>query len=284
MTTMLNRPETAQARPPQRLVLQRAQGHGEVRFENRAGTRLAHLHQAGCCKIRLPKVHGSAPEAVFLNTAGGMTGGDRVFYEAAVGDTASAVFTTQACERIYRSTGEDAQIENTLRVGDDGHADWLPQETILFEGGRLRRTFNVELGSGSSFIAVESVILGREAMGEAVVSGSFRDRWRVRRNGRLVFADDTRLPPDMSLGLTGSGSLSGARAFATLVRIGDGLDGTVDALRSIGTNIHFGVSEVASGVLVARMIAPDGKSLRAAMTDALTYLRQDQPMPRVWAT
>ena len=268
-----------------RYGLQRARGEGEVGFSRKAGrTALAHLHQAGCCKIRLPKVHGSDPEAVFLNTAGGLTGGDRITYGAAVDDAAAAVFTTQACERVYRSTGDDAVVENRLRLGADARADWLPQETIVFDGGRLRRSFEVDLSVGAVLLAVESVILGREAMGETLRSGAFRDRWRIRRDGRLIFADDTRLPDTMAAGLSGPATLGGARAFATLVMAAPKAPARVDALRALDPGDGFGVSALDDDLLVCRLIAAGGEALRAALTTAIDCLRDGRPMPRVWHT
>lgn len=263
--------------------LQRARGDGEVGFSLKTGrTALTHLHQAGCCKILLPKTHGGDPEAVLLNTAGGLTGGDRIAYEAVIGDGAGATLTTQACERVYRSTGDDAVVQNRLRIGASARADWLPQETIIFDGGRIRRSFEVDLGDGATLLAVESVILGRAAMGETLKSGAFRDRWRIRRDGRLIFADDTRLPASMAAGLTGSATLGGARAFATLVMVGHDAPARIDKLRNLAFGGEFGTSALSDDVLVARVVAPNGESLRNTLTVAIGSLREDRPLPRVW--
>ncbi len=264
--------------------LQRAQGEGDVRFSRKDGKiRLSHLHQAGCCKVRLPKTYDAPPEAVFLNTAGGLTGGDTLSFNALVDENACATFTSQACERIYRSTGDDALITNRLGVASGASAEWLPQETILFNGGRLQRCFDVELASDARLLAVESVILGRMAMGEAVVEGAFRDRWRIRIDGHLIFADDTRLPFDMSL-LDGIGALGGGRAFATIVKIGNGLEDEINTLRSITVNSTLGVSQPSENIMVTRIIAPTGETLRRDLMGALGILREKRPLPRVWHT
>lgn len=264
--------------------LQRSRGCAEVGFHSNGSTCLAHLHQEGCCKVRLPKVYGTAKEAVFLNTAGGMTGGDEISYKTSVGDSAYAVFTTQACERIYRSRDGEAIVTNRLSVGANARADWLPQETILFNGGRLRRRFEVDLEPDARLLAVEALILGREAMGETVTSGSYRDSWRIRQGGKLLFADEVRTPPAIAEQLTGKATLAGAQAFATVVSIGGKTAGQLADVRALQLDSEVGVSEVVDGLLVARLAAGDGQTLRKAMTNVVSTIREDEPMPRVWNT
>lgn len=269
--------------PPTRL--QRSRGRAAVGFRSNGATCLAHLHQEGCCKVRLPKVHGSAKEAVFLNTAGGMTGGDDISYDASVGESAAAVFTTQACERIYRARDGVASILNTLTVGANATAEWLPQETILFNGGRVHRRFDVDLAPDARLLAVEAVILGREAMGETVVTGSFRDSWRIRRDGKLLFADEMRTPRAIAEQLTGKATLAGARAFATLVSIGsERTVGQLAALRALDLGVNYGISPMANDLVVARFAAADGRALRSALTTIISAMRGGAPLPRVWST
>ena len=168
--------------------LQRAEGRARIAFRRKDGrTRLERLFQEGCAKLRLPTPLGDAPpEAVVINTAGGLTGGDRFAVEVELGEGAAATVTTQACERIYRSTGEPAEVTSRLRVAAGGRLAWLPQETILFDGGRLSRGLEVDLAGDAELLCVESILLGRAAMGERVIQGLLHDRWRIRREGRLI--------------------------------------------------------------------------------------------------
>jgi len=288
VTSIVENALIANPEEPTPVRLQRSRGRAEVGFHSNGSTCLAHLHQEGCCKVRLPKVYGAAKEAVFLNTAGGMTGGDEISYEASVGEAARAVFTTQACERIYRARDGEALVTNTLRVGANAHADWLPQETILFNGGRLRRRFEVDLASDAGLLAVEALILGREAMGETVTSGSFSDSWRIRRDGNLLFADEMRTPPAIAEQLTGKATLAGARAFATVVAIGGETAGQLAAVRALEpaavSGAELGVSEVVDGLLVARLASGGGQTLRKALANVISTLRDGDAMPRVWNT
>jgi len=182
-------------------VHQRVDASGAVSFkmDTASGiTRLDRLYQRGSAKIRFPKNHRTSADAVLINTAGGMTGGDRLDWNIQAGPKSQVVVTTQACERAYRSSGGVAHIHTNLQVGKNATIHWLPQETILFEASALHRHLEVELADGACLIAMEATLLGRHAMGEILKQCEFVDRWRVRRNGKLIFADDINLRGDMT--------------------------------------------------------------------------------------
>lgn len=260
--------------------LQRSIGRARVGFKRRgAATVLADLHQAGCAKLRLPRIAAGAPaEGVIINTAGGLTDGDRFEVTAAWGEGAAATVTTQAAERVYRSRGGDATIANRLEVAPGAAAFWLPQETILFDGGRFSRTLDVDLADVSaSLFACESIVFGRGAMGETVRCGGIYDAWRVRLGNRLVFADGFALSDaDAALQsqLDRPAVAGGARAIATAVIVaagaGDWVPGLRDALSRC--KVVAGVSDTGAAVVV-RALAIDPADLRRALQallDAIT--------------
>lgn len=261
--------------------LQRAGGHARIAFKRREGaTSLDRLYQEGCSKIRLPRMSGAVPEAVLINTAGGLTGGDSLTTEISLQAGAQAVMTTQACERIYRSVGGDAEVATRIELSEGTRLDWLPQETILFDGGRLSRRFEADLAGGAELLAVEALVLGREAMGETVTSGLFRDRWRIRRNGRLLFADDLRLSGDIAALAGEKATLGGNRAIATILFVTEDADQLIDALRdAIG---GAGGASAWDGKLVARLAAPDSLTLRRFLIPALAVLLGGRALPKVW--
>jgi urease accessory protein len=194
--------------------LQRARGIGRISTKQFGGrTHLASLFQDGCAKIRLPKTHSHSLEAVLINTAGGITGGDQIEWSAHVEADGHLVLTTQACERSYRSTGQTAEIQTTLEVGVNAHLDWLPQETILFEASKLSRRLHVDLAEGATLTAIEAVVLGREAMGEDARDAELSDQWRIYRCGKLIHAEATRLT-SAAAERDANATLAGARAFA----------------------------------------------------------------------
>jgi urease accessory protein len=269
---------------PELPVLQRARGCARIAVRADAGrTRLARLYQDGCGKIRLPKdARATGLEAVLINTAGGVTGGDRLEWAAEAGDGARLTLSTQACEKVYRARDGVAEVHTELTIGEDGEIHWLPQETILFDGGALHRSLEADLAPGARLLAAEAVVLGRTAMDETVRTGSLRDRWRIRREGRLVFADDLRLDGPVAELATKAPVLAGARAFASLLLVADDAARLLAPLRAaLGP---LGGASAFDGKLFARVAAPDGFALRRALLPALAVLRDGAPLPRVWST
>jgi urease accessory protein len=268
--------------------LQRARGRAEIAVSLRRGAiRLDRLYQEGCAKAILPRTHGPVPEVVLINTAGGVTGGDRIDWRLAVGPGAALVATTQAAERVYRSTGGPAQVTTRLELGAGARLDWLPQETILFEAGRLERRLEVEMAEDASLTALEALVLGRAAMGETVATGGFSDQWRIRRAGRLVHAEALRASGDLAAATAGAATLGGARALATLVHLAPGAEARLDEVRrrlaDTGTGAVTAAASAKPGLLVVRFLAPGAQALRAALIRFLMGFRA-AALPRVWST
>jgi urease accessory protein len=276
-------PSDAAAAPSPRL--QRASGCIRLGFRRVDGvSALSTLFQQGSAKARFPKVPaGLPPEAVIINTAGGLTGGDHFTIDVAVAAGAAATATTQACEKVYRSSGGAAMVETTVRLDPGARLDWLPQETILFDRGQLVRQVSVDMAADATLLAAESVIFGRTARGESVRQGLWRDRWRIRRNGRLLFADCTTLEGALVDVLRRPAVLAGGCAMATIVYVAPD---AAQALAALRTCLEASPAEAGAstrdGLLVARIAAADGAALRATLIAAFAALRGDRPMPRVW--
>jgi urease accessory protein len=262
-------------------VLQRARGEGRIVANVRDGrTELAALYQEGCAKIRLPHTHDASLQAVLMNTAGGLCGGDHIRWSATAAAQSRVVVTTPACERVYRSLGGDARIENRLALEAGAHLDWLPQETILYEGSRLDRRFEIDLASDASFTAVEAILLGRQAMGESAAGAKLHDTWRVRRDGRLIHAEATTLAADpherSSLAL-----LHGALAFATLLHVSPSAERRLDAVRALLP--QTGGASVIGEKLTVRLLAANGLALRRALSPIIALLSSAGSLPRLWS-
>ena len=181
-----------------------------------------------------PRPGASAvPEAVILNTAGGLTGGDRMSVEVALADDCAATITSAAAEKVYRSLGDATDIAVELRLGARAACCWLPQPTILFGGSNLQRSTTVHMAGSARLLAVEMLLFGRTAMGEDVQRGSIRDAWRVRRDGRLVFADTTRAMGAVAHALDRGAVLDGARATAMLLYVAPDAEARLDEVRAL---------------------------------------------------
>lgn len=265
--------------------MQRARGDGRITTQQRDNTtRLATLYQDGCAKIRLPNTHSKALEAVLINTAGGLTGGDDMSWSAALSDGGKMVLTTQACERIYRSIGGAARVQTRLSVGADAHLDWLPQETILFAASQLDRKIDIDLAAGASLTAVEAILLGRDAMGELALDARLRDNWRVRRDGRLIHAEATQLSGTLAE-RDGLSLLAGRRAFATILHVAADADKCAAQLARIRSLLSRDgrIAASANGErLVIRVLAESGLALRRLIVPLLAELSGAGSLPRLW--
>lgn len=272
------------AEPRELCSLQRAEGKARLSFKHADGrSRIDELYQQGCLKLRLPRNGAADPEAVMINTAGGLTDGDQLTIEARWKAGSSAVLTTQACERIYKSRAEVARIETRLTVEAAASAFWLPQETILFGGGRLERQAQVTLKGDARLVACEAVIFGRPAMGETVRSGLLRDAWRIERDGKLLFLDRLGFEGDIAAQLDRRAVGDGARALASIIVCAPDSNGLCDALRALldQPGVTGGCGDLGSGVVLTRLLAPSGHRLRSALIPLLQRLRGGE-LPRVW--
>lgn len=266
--------------------MQRVAAVGRLAVRRSAGrSRLARLYQEGAAKIRMPAVDADPFEAVLINTAGGLTGGDRLAWQVEVDDGAAATVTTQACEKVYRSAGGRAEVSCSLGVGRDACLAWLPQETIIYREAALARRFEVDLAPGARLLMAEATVFGRLAMGESVDRGMFRDRWRVRRDGRLVHAEEFAVGPDIAATLARSAATGGATAMATVLLVDDDPGRLLDAVRAIlgdagGASVW---SVGGSGKLLARLVAEDGYCLRRRLVPLLDLLNGKAGLPKTWS-
>jgi urease accessory protein len=270
--------------------LQRSSGRVELAFKRRgATTTLAHLHQAGCGKARLPRpALADHAEAVLINLAGGLTGGDRLDWQITWRAGAAATVNGQAAEKIYRARGmTTAVIETRLTVEPDALGLWLPQETILFDRARLVRRNRFAVARGGRLLAVEATIMGRRAMGETVTSGLFDEGFEVRYDDRLVLADRQRFRGRIADLLARPAVAGGAKALVSLLYVADGAALRLGAIRDALDEAPAAASAPDPNLVIVRWLAAEPAGLRnhlaaalLALTSALGLPRQ---LPRVWS-
>src|SRR4029077_7599203 len=194
----LGSPE-ARGENPSDKDLQRAEGSGRIILSgSEKGTRIVDVFQRSPIRIMFPRACGGAiEEAVLVNTAGGIAGGDRIKCGVTTLPNASIAVTSQAAEKVYRALSEPACITTKLKALEAAKLAWLPQETIVFNSARLSRDTEIELSSGAELLALEWLVLGRAAHGEDMVGGHITDSWRVKKDGRLIWADSLRVTDEM---------------------------------------------------------------------------------------
>lgn len=244
-------------------------------------TRRRQLHESGSLRVRFPSPEAEGLSAMFVNTAGGIAGGDHFDIDIATGEGARLTVTTAAAEKIYRSHGPAALLNISLKAAAQAHLTWLPQETILFDQARLSRRIDIDLDQTASLLLCESVVFGRAAMGELIRSGEFVDRWRLRRGGRLVFAETVRLDGEIGEKLARAAVARGGVAIGTALIV-PGDQALVDRIREVSESFggEVGISAW-NGIAMARFLAQDASSLRADMI-AVLGRASGSSLPRLW--
>jgi urease accessory protein len=245
-------------------------------------SRRARVHEAGSLRVRFPNAADAAQlEAVMVNTAGGMAGGDRFDIEVEVGAGARLSLTSAAAEKVYRSLGPDTQVSVKLAAGPGAALAWLPQETILFDQARLRRTIDLDLAPDASVLLAEAIVFGRSAMGETVACGHVFDRWRVRVGGELVFAETTRLDGEIAQRLSETAVAADGAAIASVLKL-PGDEAAAAAIRAMQKDLVGDVGVSAwNGLALARLVAPDGAALRHDLIAVITTWGGGM-LPRLW--
>lgn len=266
------------------IALDQPRARGAVRLDvvQRHGqTRLNGLRQSGSMRSLFPRCSGTDMQTVLINTAGGITGGDAFSTGFSVGDGATLTLTTQAAERAYKAqTGQTGRVDNQIAVGAKARVNWLPQETILFDGSALRRRLLVELDVEASALIVEPLVFGRAAMGEQVNNAVFSDHIELRRQGELLFLDRTQLRGDIAAHLAGPHLGAGAGALATVLFVHPGAGAHLSPIREI-IGANGGATLLRDDVMFVRMLAADSHVLRQALIPVLTRLSAND-LPRPW--
>jgi urease accessory protein len=270
--------------------LQRADGCGRIVLSgSEKGTRIEDVFERSPIRIMFPRIGGHpVEEAVLINTGGGVAGGDRLECSVTALPGASIAVTSQAAEKVYRALDAPARVATTLKAHESARLAWLPQETIVFNAARIHRTTEIEIFAGAHLLALEWLVLGRAAHGEIVVAGSVSDGWRVRKDGRLIWADSFRITDEIFPHLKTKSLLSNCTAIATLIYFGLDLDKRLDFLREIIPSLGCTcAATLVSGLIVVRFAAKQCSDLKLALR---SFLQQFEPevgsgpfrVPKMW--
>ena len=263
---------------PENSCMQRAKGKIVVAMANH---KIKQLYQSGAAKVLLPRTHGSMPEAVLVNTAGGITGGDRFSYQVAT-ENSELVVTTQAAERAYRSASETASLSVKLTARNGSALHWLPQETILFDGCSLRRNVEVDIDASSECLMLEALTYGRHAMKETLNDCLFSDQWRIRQAGQLVHAEALRLESAVSDMLRQIAGGASAQMSATLIYLGPRLDNITSNLKTVFDRVSsLAAFSAWQDKLVVRLLSNEAHRGREDIIEILNAMREHD-LPRVW--
>ena len=283
-------PDVSRDRPSDR-DLQRADGCGRIVLSgSENGTRIEDVFERSPTRIMFPRSGGrQVEEAVLINTGGGVAGGDRLECSVTALPGASIAVTSQAAEKVYRALHDPARVATRLKAGESARLAWLPQETIVFNGARIHRTTEIEVFSGAELLALEWLVLGRAAHGEIMDGGSITDSWRVKKEGRLIWADSFRINDEIFPHVTRKALLANCKAVATLIYFGPYLEKRLDFLREIIPSLGCNCAvTLVSGLIVVRFAAKESSDLKLALR---SFLQQFGPelgsgpfrVPKMWS-
>jgi urease accessory protein len=218
------------------------------------------------------------PAAVvsILNPTGGLVGGDRLTVDVTVGPAAHACLTTPSATKVYRSEGEPARQDVTLRLEAGAVCEWIPDHTIPFTGSALRQRITVDVGDGARLILVDAFAAGRVGRGETWAfrlldsAIMLRDAKGWLLGDRFVLGGSGRLNPDRL------GATDGHPYFASLVVVADDVE---DFRREVTQRFPAGADvAAAAGVLprrgaIVRCLAPSAPALLGALDVLWTLAR-----------
>jgi urease accessory protein len=270
--------------------LQRANAAGRIVLRGSdSGTEVVDVYQRFPTRIMLPTIDDDTiKEAVVVNAAGGIAGGDRLEFEVTALGNSRVTVTSQAAEKIYRALDRPGRILTRLKARDTARLAWLPQETIIFNSARVHRQMEIDLSPGTQLVALEWLVLGRTAHGEEVTRGYICDRWLVRRDGRLVWADSFRVADETFPHLRRRALLSNYNGIGTLLYFGPHLERRLEMLRDVTQSLACSFeATMVSGLIVVRLAAEASSDLRISLICMLQHLgREGDPrpfrVPKMW--
>jgi urease accessory protein len=271
--------------------LQRAEGLCRIVMGgSEEGNEIVEVFQRSPLRVIFPRIGGArVKEAVLINTAGGIAGGDGLECEVTAVSNASIAVTSQTAERVYRALDEPAHILTKLKVSEGARVAWLPQETIIFNWARLQRETEVEISPGAELLALEWLVFGRAAHGEQLVGGQLRDRWRVKKDGRLIWADTFHVGEEVFPHLKRRALLGNCKAIATLIYFGPELDKRLELLRDISGSLDCLCAATSVGsLIIVRLAADTSSNLKLALRALIDQLGSEFGpgpfrVPKMWS-
>jgi len=277
--------------PPTLISKVEVEGGARVRFGiDQDKTVLKDLYQSDPVRVLFPdNPPGELMIGVLTTTSGGLVGGDKIRIDIEADRHTASMIMAQAAEKIYRSTGEDCLIDISISADNGSWFEWLPQETILHQGARLRRTTRLNLVGDARVLAGEFLVFGRHAMGETLSEGLVRDCWSVCKDERALWSDAFNMEGDLSGIINHPAGLGGARGMANVVYAGPDACERLEMARSFlptQTNIRTGAT-VVNDVLLVRWLGSDVFLLRKAFATFWMRFRnqvgqQPEKLPRLW--
>lgn len=233
---------------------------------------------------------GEVCHSLLVHPPGGVAGGDRLEIDVSVAERARALITTPGAAKWYRSLGPVAELRATLTVAPGASLEWFPQESIVFDGARVRPSARVELAERACFIGWDITRLGRTASGERFGTGELRSRFEVLQAGRRLWGEFARIEGGAPL-LQSPAGLAGHPVMGSFLAAGATFDaGLIDACRAAVPrgDARYGVTAL-PGVMIARYLGASAEAARSYFVELWSRVRpavlgREACSPRIWNT
>ena len=266
--------------------LQRSTGKGFLSYKYLVGkTKLKDLFQQGNLKIRFPLSYNSFSEAVIINTAGGFTGGDSFKFKMEVGNRCKLLLSGQAAEKVYKCIDGYVKIRNKISLKNQSKLIWLPQELIMFNEARIKRQTSVNLSKSSIFLGVETVVFGRDKMGEKINKGLFDERWKIYLDGELIYSDFSFIEGDINQKIKKSAILDKSNSMSSIIFYKHNMGDLIDYInnRIVDLPSEIGVSKISKNLMVFRLVSKNSRTLKEAISKIVCLIIPDLKLPKTWS-
>ena len=261
-------------------------------FERRAGrTLLAERRHEGPLVVQKPLYpEGDAVcHAIVVHPPGGIAGGDELELALSAGEGAHALLTTPGAGKWYRSAGPWARQRLAFELAPGASLEWLPQETIVFDGARAQLSTTVRLAAGAQYIGWEILCLGRTGSGERFERGACALRTLIERDGRPLWLERGGIDGGSEL-LSSQAGFAGQPVCGTLIAAAPGLDAAlVGTCRKLDPAPGQGSVSLLPDVLVARYLGDSSEAAKRYFASLWALLRpalfgREAVAPRIWQT
>ena len=263
------------------------QAHLALEFAQRYGkTVLSHSSHHGPLMVQRPFYpEGDTCHVYILHPPSGIVAGDALTITAKAHGDSSALITTPAAAKFYRSEGRIAKQQVQLSVADNAALEWLPQETIVYEGAKVSSQLQLNLAAAARFIGWEILVLGRPAANEGFSAGSVTLNWQVRRAEKIYYQERLQLD---SLAFAARWGMNAHSSCGALLAYPCDSQQLQAVQELIGSHPARGVT-LLDELLICRALDDRADVLRGFFEHVWQILRVDimqKPAcaPRIWAT
>lgn len=234
--------------------------------------------------------------AIIVHPPAGIAGGDHLSFNMQASQAAHALVTTPGAGKWYKTNQKQAFQHIEITVKDSAIFEWLPQETMLFNGACANSSTKIMLDQSASFIGWDMLVLGRQACAEQFSQGNYQSSLQLYRDDKLLVTDRLSFSGNdrflsSCLGMHGQAVMGSLWAVAPPAqRNSTTLEAQIDQIRELMMRMQVNVRlTLLDDVMTARYLGNDVRHCHDAFAAIRAKLRRywfdlDEEFPRIWRT